>query len=220
MLEGMRRQSNPKGCDERLFHWTRAVLEHAQVSVHTAGAEHLEKGLSFVVMSNHLSHFDIPVLFSTVGSDLRMIGKKELFQIPIYGAALRASGFVMVDRKNHGAAVQSVNSAGALLRSGRSVYIAPEGTRSKTGALGPLKKGGFMLAIHEQTPILPVRIEGTRSILPPGALRITPGAEVRVTIGAPIPVRPCAGDEETRVEVGRLMALVQSHLEAPRGDLP
>lgn len=214
MLEGLRGQNNPAGCDERLFHWTRAVLEHAQVSVRTSGAEHVPKGRACVVMSNHLSHFDIPVLFSTLGSDLRMVGKKELFQIPIYGSALRASGFVMVDRKNHGAAVKSLNSAGALLRAGRNLYVAPEGTRSKTGKLGPLKKGGFMLAIQEQCPILPVRIEGTRSILPPGGVRVAAGAEVHVVIGAPIEVRACQSEDETRAEAERLMKLVQSHLGA------
>ena len=74
-----------------------------------------------------------------------------------------------------------------------------------------------MLAIHEQTPILPVRIEGTRSILPPGTMRVTPGAEVRATIGPPIAVRPCTGDEETRAEVARLMGLVNAHLQPGAG---
>ena len=69
-----------------------------------------------------------------------------------------------------------------------------------------------MLAVHEQAPILPVRIEGTRSILPPGALRITPGAEVQVTIGEPIKVVPCHNDDEVRREVARLMGLVNAHL--------
>ena len=214
MIDGFKGRTDPAPHDQRLFHWSRAVLEHAQVSVHVEGRDNMQAGTAYVIMSNHLSHFDIPVLFQTLGSDIRMVGKKELFQIPIYGRALRASGFVMVDRKNRGAAIKSLNDAGALLRSGRSLYVAPEGTRSKTGQLGALKKGGFMLAIAEQRPILPVRIEGTRSILAPGDMRVRLGAQVTVHIGKPIEVKSCANEIECKAEAHRLMNAVNEFLGA------
>ena len=119
---------------------------------------------------------------------LRMLAKKELFEIPVWGRALRAAEFVEVDRKNHARAIQSITRAADLIRDGVSVWLAAEGTRSFDGKIGPLKKGGFHLAIDTQTPIVPVAIRGTIGILPRGTKAMQKGKRVDVTIGAPIPV--------------------------------
>jgi 1-acyl-sn-glycerol-3-phosphate acyltransferase len=140
-------------------------------------------------MSNHQSHLDIPMLYATLPSPtIRMLGKKELFQIPVWGRGLRAAEFIEVDRSNHTRAVQSIDHAATLIRDGVSIYLAPEGTRSKDGKIGALKKGGFHLAIGTGTPIVPVAISGTGAILAPGEKAMHLGQPVRVVIGAPIAV--------------------------------
>src|SRR5262249_7803527 len=144
---------------------------------------------AYVYMSNHQSHLDIPMLYATLPSPtIRMLGKKELFQIPIWGKGLRAAEFIEVDRSNHVSAVKSIEYAARLGRDGVSISLAPEGPRSRDGRIGPLKKGGFHLALGTQAPIVPVAIRGTIDILPRGGKVMQTGRSVDVTIGHPIPI--------------------------------
>ena len=129
------------------------------------------------------------MLYATLPSPtIRMLGKTELFQIPLWGRSLRAAEFIEVDRSNHARAVKSIEHAAQLIREGVSIYLAPEGTRSRDGSIGKLKKGGFHLAKETQTPIVPVAISGTIDILPRGSLVMHTGKRVDLTIGAPIRV--------------------------------
>ena len=136
---------------------------------------------------------------------LRMVAKTELFRIPGFGRAMRAAEFVEVDRGDRARAVDSLKRAAATLGSGVSVWIAPEGHRSRDGVLGPLKKGGFHLARETGTAILPVALCGTRDVLPPETRRMNHDVPVRVVFGAPI--------ETAGRPIPDLMAEVQSFLE-------
>lgn len=175
--------------DERARWFGRRVIELLDVDLQSTGAERVPEGRAYVYMSNHQSHLDIPMLYATLPSPtIRMLGKKELFQIPLWGRGLRAAEFIEVDRSNHSRAVQSIEHAARLIRDGVSIYLAPEGTRSRDGRIGKLKKGGFHLAHDTHTPIVPVAIRGTIDILPRGARVMQSGKRVDVTIGAPISV--------------------------------
>lgn len=175
--------------DERTRWFGRRVVEVLDVHLHATGAERVPIDRAYVYMSNHQSHLDIPMLYASLPSPtIRMLGKKELFQIPLWGRGLRAAEFIEVDRSNHVRAMKSIDYAGKLLRDGVSIYLAPEGTRSLDGRIGALKKGGFHLAIDTHTPIVPVAIRGTIAILPRGARVMQTGKTVDLTIGAPIPV--------------------------------
>ena len=175
--------------DERARWFGRRVVEVLGIDLVATGAERVPPGRAYVYMSNHQSHLDIPMLYATLPSPtIRMLGKKELFRIPLWGQALRAAEFIEVDRSNHVRAVKSIERAGELLRAGVSIWIAPEGTRSRDGRIGPLKKGGFHLALETGTPIVPVAIRGTIDILPRGSRVMQTGKTVEVTIGAPLPV--------------------------------
>ena len=175
--------------DERTRWFGQRVVELLQIRLEASGAEKVPLGRAYVYMSNHQSHLDIPMLYASLPSPtIRMLGKKELFQIPLWGRGLRAAEFVEVDRSNHDSAMRSIDYAKRLVRDGVSIYLAPEGTRSRDGRIGPLKKGGFHLALETQTPIVPVAIRGTIDILPRGARSARLGQTVTVTIGAPIPV--------------------------------
>ena len=175
--------------DERARWFGRRVVELLAVDLHASGMEHVPPGRAYVYMSNHQSHLDIPMLYATLPSPtIRMLGKKELFQIPLWGHALRAAEFIEVDRTNHKRAMRSIDRAKELIRDGVSIYLAPEGTRSVTGKIGKLKKGGFHLATETATPIVPVAIKGTIDILPRGTRVMHAGKRVDVTVGAPIEV--------------------------------
>lgn len=175
--------------DERARWFGRRVVELLDIRLDARGAEQVPPGRAYVYMSNHQSHLDIPVLYATLPSPtIRMLAKKELFRIPLWGRGLRAAEFVEVDRSDHARAVRSIEQAAALVRDGVSIYLAPEGTRSRDGRIGPLKKGGFHLALGTGAPIVPVAVRGTIDILPRGGKVMRTGRTVAVRIGAPIPV--------------------------------
>ncbi len=189
LLEIVRGDLRREVVDERTRWFGKRVVEVLDVRLHASGAERVPPGRAYVYMSNHQSHLDIPMLYATLPSPtIRMLGKKELFQIPLWGRGLRAAEFIEVDRSNHESAMKSIEYAKRLVRDGVSIYLAPEGTRSRDGKIGPLKKGGFHLALGTGAPIVPVAIRGTIDILPRGARSARLGREVYVTIGAPIPV--------------------------------
>ncbi len=175
--------------DERARWFGNRVIELLDVRLTSSGAERVPPGRAYVYMSNHQSHLDIPMLYATLPSPtIRMLGKKELFQIPLWGRGLRAAEFVEVDRSNHARALESIAHAARLVKDGVSIYLAPEGTRSLDGQIGALKKGGFHLALGTGAPIVPVAIRGTIDILPRGSKVMKTGQSVDVTIGAPIEV--------------------------------
>jgi 1-acyl-sn-glycerol-3-phosphate acyltransferase len=196
--------------DERARWFGREVVRALGVDLVASGANNVPTDRAFVYMSNHQSHLDIPMLYATLPSrTIRMLGKKELFQIPLWGRGLQAAEFIAVDRSNHKRAMESIDRAAALIRDGVSIYLAPEGTRSVTGKIGKLKKGGFHLAKDTHTPIVPVAIKGTIDILPRGGRVMHTGKHVEVTIGAPIEVE---GREIEQLQA-EVSAFFKQHVE-------
>jgi len=173
-------------CDERLEAWASRVVANSEMMISVHGRENIEPGATYVIMSNHQSHYDVAVIFYVLGSTIRMVAKRELFELPVFGRAMRAAGFIEVDRQNRKRAIASLDDARQKLQSGVPMWIAPEGTRSPTGELLPFKKGGFVLSLETGAPILPVSIRGTRDVLRANAIRSRRGVEVYVTIHPPI----------------------------------
>jgi 1-acyl-sn-glycerol-3-phosphate acyltransferase len=187
ILDGWLGRVDARVCDRRLDSWSKALLRVAKVNVITQGREHVQPGESYVVMSNHQSHFDIPVVFQALGIPMRMVAKKELFRIPVMGPAMRYSGFVEVDRARRTRAVKSLSAARErMTRDGTSVWIAPEGTRSTTGEVGKFKRGGFHLAIDAGLRILPITVDGTLRIHRAGDKEVHKHQTVSVTIRPPL----------------------------------
>jgi 1-acyl-sn-glycerol-3-phosphate acyltransferase len=205
---------DPETCDARLGSWAAHLLAQAKVTVNTIGREHIVPGESYVVISNHQSHYDIPAAFAAFGPKLRMIAKTELFRIPLMGGAMEASGFIELDRHNQRRALASLSVARErIISNNTSIWVAPEGTRSKTGQLGPFKKGGFHLALNASLRILPMAIDGTRRVHAPGARRVKKGQTVQVTFGCP--VDPVAfGKEGLGQLVTQVRAEIAKHLPA------
>ncbi|HEY4183054.1 MAG TPA: lysophospholipid acyltransferase family protein [Kofleriaceae bacterium] len=189
LVEVVRGDLRREDIDERTHWFARQVIDLLQIRLTATGAERVPTGRAYVYMSNHQSHLDIPMLYATLpSSTIRMLAKKELFQIPLWGRALRRAEFIEVDRGNHAKAVASIEAASELVRQGVSIWLAPEGSRSRDGRILPLKKGGFHLAVGTNTPIVPVAVRGTINVLPRGGASARLGQDVRVTIGDPIPV--------------------------------
>jgi 1-acyl-sn-glycerol-3-phosphate acyltransferase len=197
VVEAVRGRVTKDVCDERLGRWSRAVLDNARIHLDLLGRENLRPGQTYLVMSNHQSLYDIPVLFQSIGPNVRMVAKRELFQVPIFGGALAAAGFVAIDRRNRQAAIRGLDHARDVMAHGTHVWIAPEGTRSLTGELLPFKKGAFHLAFEAEMLILPVTLSGTRDTLPAKGWRSNPGANVRVTIHPEVDPRPYAAHGKT-----------------------
>jgi len=176
-------------CDHRLRDWAHRVVDRARIRIEVTGRDKVPTDCAFVFMSNHQSHLDVPVLYSTIPArSLRMIGKTELFQVPIWGRAMRASGMIEINRQSRTQAIESLGRAAEAIADGVSIWIAPEGTRSRTGELGELKKGGFHLAQATGAPIVPIAINGTIHILPPQTAKMAYDVPVTVEFGQPIPV--------------------------------
>ena len=211
-VDGLRGRVERRAIDARTRQLGERVVGHARIRLRVEGRELVPPGRAYVYMSNHQSHVDIPVLFATVPSEtLRMVAKKELFRVPVWGPAMRAADMIELDRSDRGRAVAALERAGEQIRTGVSVWIAPEGTRSRSGQVGPLKKGGFRLALATSTPIVPVAISGTRDVLPAEGRIMRHDMPVRVRFGAPIAVEGRSVDE--------LMAEVRAFFETSLAEL-
>ncbi len=187
VVDATLRRGSLERCDHRLRDWSETLVAITGTQLHVRGLAHLP-GAACVIMSNHQSISDIPVIFAAMPPllRLRMVTKAELFQVPIWGRAMREAGFIPIDRGNRKGAIKSLEIAKKDMDAGTFIWIAPEGTRSKDGRLLPLKKGGFILARDTERPIVPVLVEGTRNIVIPGDVRTHHGQKVRLTFCPPI----------------------------------
>ena len=152
------------------------------------GLEHIQRDRAAVYAVNHASNVEPPVIFNVLHElfpRLRILYKAELRKLPILVRAFDLAGFVPLERGNRDQSLPAIERAADGLRGGNSFLIFPEGTRSRTGELLPFKKGGFILAIKAQAPVVPVAISGARAAMRKGSLIIRP-VRVRVSLGAPV----------------------------------
>ncbi|HMY20938.1 MAG TPA: lysophospholipid acyltransferase family protein, partial [Polyangium sp.] len=178
---------DPDVLDKRLSKWAQTMLEEARITIVVKGREHLGDGHeTFILMSNHQSHYDIPVLYRAIPRRIRMVAKAELFRIPPFGRAMLAAGMVKADRSQREQAMQNLRDSASKLDHETLLWIAPEGTRSVTGKLGPFKSGGFHVALESGRRIVPIAIDGTRHVLQSGTIDLHRGHHVNVSILPPI----------------------------------
>jgi 1-acyl-sn-glycerol-3-phosphate acyltransferase len=166
--------------------WARVALLGAFVRVRVEGAAQVQRDAVVVYMSNHESWLDIPALMVAVPGQVRFLAKKSLFSVPFLGWAMHAMGFIPVDREHRATAVRSFEAAAERIRSGRSVLLFPEETRTVDGSLLPFQRGGFLIALKAGLPIAPVGLEGARRCMPKHSYLLRPGTIV-VRFGALVP---------------------------------
>jgi 1-acyl-sn-glycerol-3-phosphate acyltransferase len=163
----------------------RIALLLAGVRVQVHGIERLADPRNTVVMANHVSHLDAPIVFQVLPVDFKAILKKELMRAPVFNRVLRFAGFVEVDRRDRTQSSGAIERTARSLAGGNTFLVFPEGTRSPTGELGDFKRGGFVAAIKAGSRIVPVALHGTRELMPRGGFRIRPGT-VQVRLLDPV----------------------------------
>lgn len=172
--------------------WARLILSTTGVRVQVSGLQHLEPGRSYVFAANHQSIYDIPIVFTAIPAQLRIVAKESLGRIPFMGWHLHRAGHLLVDRRNPGADI--VNKMARLVREGNSLIVFPEGTRSADGVVGRFKKGSFAVAVDARLPVVPVTITGSRRVMRKGQLMVCPG-QVQLIVHPPIPTDGIARDQ-------------------------
>ena len=174
---------------DNVLRWWSGVLLRAVGASWVVSNPHrvtIKPGRPHIIMVNHLSYYDIPLSFVSLPGSIRMLTKKELFKIPIWGKGMEAAEFISIDRHNLEQSLKDLDEARKIMQSGIVLWVAPEGTRSRSGKLGDFKKGGFMLALQTGAVIIPVGIRGSDAILPPDTFDFVLGREIQVNIGEPV----------------------------------
>ena len=199
--------------------WARLVLRIFGVKVHLKGIENLEPGKTYVYVSNHASMFDIPVVIASIPDEVRIVYKKELSYVPIWGWCLAVGPYIAIDRFSAKDAMKSLDEAAGKMRGGASVLLFAEGTRTRTGKLQPFKRGAFSLAVRSGISIVPLTINNSFRILPKGSLRIRP-ADITMFIGTAIPTKGLDGksDEMSLMETVRIA--ISQHYVDQDDDVP
>lgn len=167
--------------------WSRWIVWVCGIDLEVVGLERLRPGQSYVLISNHLSNFDIWCTLGSMPFTTRFIAKKELLRLPVLGQALALSDHIVIDRQDPHAAIEKINAATARTPEGIGILFYAEGTRSRDGKVHAFKKGGASLALRAGLPVVPVSVSGTRKFLPRGCAVIRPGGKVRIVLAEPIP---------------------------------
>lgn len=192
-----------------------AGLFLARVRFIIEGRDRVDPGGTYVYVANHQSMLDPPMIWVALGTPRHRIGylfKSQVLKVPLLGSGAQIIGMIPVDRANRDQAVESVRRATESLRAGQSFGVFAEGTRTRTGALLPFKKGAFYMAIGAGVPVVPVTIDGAYHAMPPGSFRLR-RVPVRVVIHDPIPTEGMVEAdvdtllERTRTAVGSALSV-------------
>ena len=186
LLHGLYQSMDRKTTDEYIEVFWRIHFQKSHTRLYATGREYLNPGEAYIFMSNHESWMDIPAIFGAVPSSLRMVAKVGLTKIPVFGHALINAGFVAIDRKNRTMAIKQLEEAKKRLDEGISIWIAPEGTRTRDGSIGAFKKGGFYLARELKKSIVPVYIEGAAEVMPADSMVVRPNRSITVHFCPPV----------------------------------
>jgi 1-acyl-sn-glycerol-3-phosphate acyltransferase len=191
--------------------WSSLLLKICGIRLTIKGAELIDWNRTYLIMTNHKSYFDIPVLISSLPITVRMLAKRSLGFIPFFGWCMHLAGFVFIDRSRMRRAMQSLNAACEKIKQGNSMVVFPEGTRVKGKKIGEFKRGVFILATRAKAPLLPVGIRGTDDILAPDEWLIKPG-KIQVNIGQPIEIESM-GEDDTRLLSSIIHHAIRMELE-------
>lgn len=152
--------------------WSKALIKIAGVKIISENIENIPGNEPVIFIANHQSYFDIPVLYATIPSEFRILAKKSLFFIPIFGWHLYLSKNISIERNNPLKASKAIRKAQEALKNNVSILLFPEGTRSINGKLQPFKKGAFFLSKKVNKKIVPIVIKGTSEVLKKGSIKV------------------------------------------------
>ena len=191
-------RSNARLIDRIISLWAWALVRGAGIDLRTENTEVIDRNQRYIIVANHYSYFDIPCIFAAIPQPIRFMAKISLFKIPIFGWAIGRAGFIPIDRKNRRTAVKSFELAVERIRKGNTVVVFPEEGRSRERTMRPFQRGGFLLALRSQLPILPVAVDGTYDVFSAHAKLVRPGP-VTIKVGTPIPTEGLTVREKDRL---------------------
>lgn len=190
--------------------WSWLILKTTGVTVTVEGLDRVRRGETYIFVANHQSHYDTPVIFSSLPYQLRIIAKESLARFPVLGWHLQRGGHLLVDRR-HPDPAGILDRWRGLVSAGLSLIIYAEGTRSPDGRIARFKAGSFMLAMQAGLPVVPLSVIGTRAIMPKGRLRTEPG-HVTLVIHEPIapPAVAAPSVRDAKAFADRVHAIVEA----------
>ena len=187
--------------------WGRAFVRAGGWNLRVEGIGNLPPG-GAVLVANHQSIVDIPMLLAAFPRPVWFLAKRELGEIFLFGAAMAAAGNLFIDRDDPRDAVRMLREAGGRLRDGQLMVVFPEGTRSGDGSIGEFRPGAFYLAQKSGAPVVPVFIDGGCRAIPKGSLRVRP-AELLVRVLPPLSAEEGAGGPKERIAASVRARLVR-----------
>lgn len=168
------------------------------------GRENIEKGKSYIYVSNHTSFLDLPGIAMTIRGQFRPLAKKELLKLPVFGWITRAT-CIVVDRSSNESRKKSLDHLKDILTMGINILIFPEGTQNRSKEiLQPFKDGAFRIAADTQKPLLPLVVLGAGKLMPPGTVKLRPGT-IQVIVGKEIPVADYSDTKTLREQTNSIM---------------
>jgi len=196
----------------KVFHfsariWAQLLMWISGASLNISGVNNIPNEGGVIFASNHQGALDILIHLAYLPRYFRFIAKSELFKIPFFGWYMSLAGYVPIEREVSASAHRTIGSVSDVLRKGDCILIFPEGTRSKTGELGPFKRGSLMAAFSSGAAVVPVAISGSYRMMPKKSylINIVP---ISIKFGLPISFNKYLGAKPTKedyeIELTRL----------------
>lgn len=178
-------------------HWARLLMLTSGARMNISGMNNIPKEGGLIFASNHQGAFDILIHLAYLPRHFRFVAKSELFRIPFFGWYMSLAGYVPIEREISTSAHRTIGSVADVLGKGDCVLMFPEGTRSKTGELGPFKRGSLMAAFSSGATVVPVAISGSYKMMPKKTylINIVP---VSMKFGQPVLFKKYLGTKPTK----------------------
>ena len=193
--------------------WSRSIIRLLLVPITVTGQENIQKGQSYVFVSNHQSFLDVFAIYGWLPANFKWLMKKELRRVPFVGFACKVAGHIFVDRANPVAALHSIKEIEAELQNGVSTVIFPEGTRTKTGEMGRFKRGAFQVALDLHLPIIPISLTGCYEAMPRGTYYARTHSHIYMHIGKPIDLSDFIDPSTSQIDSNAAMAYVRERVQ-------
>jgi 1-acyl-sn-glycerol-3-phosphate acyltransferase len=179
--------------------WSKDNLWLSRARVEIEGLDNIALNRPQIFVANHSGLHDILSLAAYLPIQFRWIAKKSLFRVPFMGWHMRRSGYIAIDRENPRDAAKSIMEAAGVIQGGVNAIAFPEGTRSKTGALGNFHSGAFSLALRTNVPLVPITLDGSYRVIVPKTLQVNPGTVIRIKMDRPIDLSSYLRGEKRRL---------------------
>lgn len=202
IIESIIRKINKRAADIsslRIVGWGfKCISVLSGVKLTVTGEENVPKDRPVLYIANHLSFFDVILTYSRVPDLTCYISKESIFKVPVLGEWMKRLYCLSLDRSDTRQGLKVILTAIDYIKEGISVFIFPEGTRSKDGTLGEFHAGSFKVATKTGCPIIPVAIKGTSAVLE-DHLPLIKSSAVSITYGEPIDPAALTPDEKKHI---------------------